>query len=41
LRRPLRLLLRDEVFDAYVLAYTELTPTQRVRAVGTISRDAA
>ena len=41
LRRPLRSLLRDEVFDAYVLAYTELTPTQRVRAVGTISRDAS
>ena len=41
LRRPLRLLLREEVFDAYVLAYTELTPTQRVRAVGTISRDAS
>jgi len=41
LRRPLRLLLREEVFDAYVLAYTELTPMQRVRAVGTISRDAS
>jgi len=41
LRRPLRLLLRDEIFDAYVLAYTELTPTQRVRAVGTISHNSS
>jgi type III secretion protein V len=37
LRRPLRELILDEWFDLHVLSYAELTPTQRVRSIGTIA----
>lgn len=37
LRRPLRVLLQDALFDVYVLSYAELTPTQRVHSLGSIA----
>jgi type III secretion protein V len=37
LRRCVRQLLRDELFDVHVLAYSELAPTQRVHPVGNIA----
>lgn len=37
LRRPLRQLLADEAFDTHVLSYAELSATQRVQVLGTIS----
>ncbi|CAN7417298.1 flagellar biosynthesis protein FlhA [Trinickia sp. LjRoot230] len=40
LRRPLRLLLRDECFDLHVLSFMELTVSQRVRAIGSLSLQA-
>ncbi len=39
LRRPLRQILVDEVFDVHVLSYSELVPTQRVKVLGHIARD--
>jgi type III secretory pathway component EscV len=37
LRRPLRQLLADELFNTHVLSYAELSPTQRVQVLGTVS----
>lgn len=37
LRGPLRAWVQNELFDLYVLSYAELTPTQRVRSLGTVA----
>jgi type III secretion protein V len=39
LRRPLRQLLADELFDTPILSYAELAPTQRVQVLATLSRE--
>ncbi|WP_206952690.1 flagellar biosynthesis protein FlhA [Trinickia acidisoli] len=40
LRRPLRQLLADDLFETHVLSYAELPSTQRVRVQGSIALDA-
>lgn len=39
LRRPLRQLLADDLFDAHVLSYAEVGPMQRVQVFATVSLD--
>jgi type III secretion protein V len=39
LRRPLRQLLADELFETPILSYAELSPTQRVQVLATLSRE--
>ena len=39
LRRPLRQLLADELFETPILSYAELSPMQRVQVLATLSRE--
>jgi type III secretion protein V len=39
LRRPLRQLLAEELFETPILSYAELSPTQRVQVLATLSRE--
>jgi type III secretion protein V len=39
LRRPLRQLLADELFQTPILSYAELSPMQRVQVLATLSRE--
>lgn len=39
LRRPLRQLLADDVFETPILSYAELSPMQRVQVLATLSRE--